>query len=281
MSFGLVTGNGYLTNAGALFTDDSPMWQSRLYCTRWDGKDKSDAINDAEFSGNVILLLRESMNFVKSNTRKGWEKLPNGRKNKPEYAERAVLEAMVNHFIHRDYTVMGGEVHLDIYDDRLTVTSPGGMYNGQLIQNLDITNVSSERRNPILANVMAQLDYMEKRGSGLTRICNETKALDGYKEELKPEFKSTPTQFQTIIFASSDTSNVGDYDGDTSGLKLTERQQNIVHLISKTPSISAKKMSETLSVSSRTVERDLSTLQKKGVLKREGKDNAGVWIVLI
>ena len=54
----------------------------------------------------------------------------NGRKNKPEYAERAVLEAMVNHFIHRDYTVMGGEVHLDIYDDRLAVTSPGGMYNG-------------------------------------------------------------------------------------------------------------------------------------------------------
>ena len=53
--------------------------------------------------------------------------------NKPEYAERAVLEAMVNHFIHRDYTVMGSEVHLDIYDDRLTVTSQGGMYNGLLI----------------------------------------------------------------------------------------------------------------------------------------------------
>ena len=161
LSFGLVTSNGYLTNAGALFADDCPLWQSRLYCTRWDGKDKSDAINDAEFTGNVIMLLREAMNFVKSNTRRGWEKLPNGRKNKPEYAERAVLEAMVNHFIHRDYTVMGGEVHLDIYDDRLTVTSPGGMYNGMLIQNLDIANVSSERRNPILANVMAQLDYME------------------------------------------------------------------------------------------------------------------------
>ena len=70
-----------------------------------------------------------------------------------------------------------------------------------LIQDLDIKDVSSERRNPILANVMAQLDYMEKRGSGLTRICNETKALEGYKDELKPVFKSTPTQFQTIIFA--------------------------------------------------------------------------------
>jgi ATP-dependent DNA helicase RecG len=280
ISFGLVTNEGLLTNAGALFADDSPMWQSRLYCTRWDGKEKGDAINDAEFTGNVLMLLREAMNFVRSNTKRGWEKLPDGRKNKPEYAERAVLEAMVNHFIHRDYTVMGSEVHLDIYDDRLTVTSPGGMYNGLLIQNLNIADVSSERRNPILANVMAQLDYMEKRGSGLTRICNETKALDGYKDELKPVFKSTPTQFQTIIYATSDTPHVGDHDGDMSETKLTERQQKILNLVKESPTITGKQMSETLSVSQRTIERDLSALQKIGVLKREGKDNSGTWLII-
>ena len=280
LSFGLVTGEGNLTNAGALFADDCPLWQSRLYCTRWDGKEKSDALNDAEFTGNALMLLREAMNFVKSNTKKGWEKLPNGRKNKPEYAERAVLEAMVNHFIHRDYTVMGGEVHLDIYNDRFTVTSPGGMYNGMLIQNLDIADVSSERRNPILANVMAQLDYMEKRGSGLTRICNETKALDGYRDELKPVFKSTPTQFQTIIYASTDIPNVGDHDGDVSETKLSERQMKILNLIKESPTISGRQMSEMLSVSQRTIERDLSALQKSGVLRHEGKDNDGAWVVL-
>lgn len=48
----------------------------------------------------------------------------------------------------------------------------------------------------------------------------------------------------------------------------------------KQPSITAKQMSETLSVSPRTVERDLSTLKEKGVLKREGKDNNGMWIIL-
>lgn len=280
LSFGLVTSEGNLTNAGALFADDCPLWQSRLYCTRWYGLEKGDAINDAEFTGNVLMLLREAMNFVKSNTMRGWEKLPDGRKNKPEYAERAVLETMVNHFIHRDYTVMGSEVHLDIYNNRLSVTSPGGMYNGMLIQNLDIKDVSSERRNPILANVMAQLDYMEKRGSGLTRICNETKALDGYKDELKPVFKSTPTQFQTIIFASSDTPNVGDYDGDMSKTKLTERQQKILDLIKDSPTITGKQMSETLSVTQRTIERDLSALQKKDIVKHAGKDNDGTWIIL-
>ena len=281
LSFGLVTNTGNLTNAGALFADDCPLWQSRLYCTRWDGTAKGDAINDEEFTGNVLMLLREAMNFVKSNTKKGWEKLPDGRKNKPEYAERAVLEALVNHFIHRDYTVMGGEVHLDIYDDRITITSPGGMYNGMLIQDLDIADVSSERRNPILANVMAQLDYMEKRGSGLTRICNETKALDGYNDELKPTFKSTPTQFQTIIYASTDNTNVGDCDGDMSATKLTDRQQKMLSIISKSPTVSGRKMSEILSVSQRTIERDLSLLKKLGVLKHEGKDNDGLWVIQI
>ena len=280
MSFGLVTNTSNLTNAGALFADDCPLWQSRLYYTRWDGKEKGDAINDAEFTGNILMLLREAMNFVKSNTKRGWEKLHDGRKNKPEYAERAVLETMVNHFIHRDYTVMGGEVHLDIYDDRLTVTSPGGMYNGMLIQDLDIKDVSSERRNPILANVMAQLDYMEKRGSGLTRICNETKSLEGYKEDLKPVFKSTPTQFQTTIYAAADTQNVGDHVGDMSETELTERQAKILKLIKKNPAITGKQMSETLSVSQRTVERDISVLQRLGVLKREGKDNDGVWVII-
>lgn len=71
LSFGLVTGAKNLTNAGALFADDCPLWQSCLYCTRWDGKEKGDAINDAEFTGNVLMLLREAMNFVKSNTKKG------------------------------------------------------------------------------------------------------------------------------------------------------------------------------------------------------------------
>ncbi len=186
---------------------------------------------------------------------------------------------MVNHIIHRDYTVMGAEVHLDIYDNRLSVTSPGGMYNGLLIQNLDIAEVSSERRNPVLANVMAQLDYMEKRGSGLTRICKETKALEGYRDELKPVFKSTPTQFQTTIYASADTANVVDNVVDVSQTQTTERQRIIINYIKQSPTITAKQMSKTLSVSHRTIQRDLSALKKMGVLKREGKDNDGVWVI--
>lgn len=126
---------------------------------------------------------------------------------------------------------------------------------------------------------MAELDYMEKRGSGLARICNETKALAGYRAELKPIFKSTPSQFQTIIFASSDKPNVGDNVGHISEAELTERQQKILNIIRKSPTTTGKQMSETLSVSQRTIERDLAALLKCGILKRKGKDNDGLWIV--
>lgn len=283
-SFGLVTDDGYLTNAGALMADDCPLIQSRLYCTRWNGVEKDDAVNDAEFTGNVLMLLRDALAFVKSNTINGWEKLPNGRKNRHEYAERAVLETLVNHFIHRDYTVMGGEVHVDIYDDRLEVSSPGGMYSGQLIQELDIRDVHSDRRNPILADVMAQLEYMEKRGSGLKRICNETRALPDYMEERRPVFRSTSSHFTTMISSvlygrsgKDDVTNdvTKDVTYDVMN-ELSDRQRAIVAMARANPYVTGVEMSRMLHVSERTIRRDLSEM--KHILVHEGDRNDGMWV---
>ena len=82
------------------------------------------------------------------------------------------------------------------------------------------------------------------------------------------------------IYVSTDAPNVGDHDGDMSETKLTERQQKILDLIKESPTITGKQMSETLSVSQRTIERALSAMQKIGILKHEGKDNDGIWIIL-
>ena len=60
--------------------------------------------------------------------------------------------------------------------------------------------------------------------------------------------------------------------------KLTERQRIILTIIKKSPTITGKQLSEKLSVSQRTIERDISLLKKIGVLKHEGKDNDGIWV---
>ena len=279
LSFGLVTDDGYLTNAGALFADDCWLSQSRLYCTRWDGLEKNDAINDAEFKGNILLLLREAMAFAKANTRKGWEKLPDGRKNKPEYAERAVLEGCVNHLIHRDYTVMGGEVHLDIYDDRLALTSPGGMYSGQMVQDVPVEDISSLRRNPVLADVMAQLGYMEKRGSGLKKICNATKELETYKEGRDPMFKSSVSQFMTVIYSmeyeAGEKGTLNDTLNGTLNGTLNVKQKLVLDFITTSPGTKAQVIIDQLSIPRDTLNKILKVLIDRDLVERRGSKKTG------
>ena len=131
-----------LTNAGALLADDAPIKQSRLFCTRWNGLDKSggmvDALDGAEYSGSLIILLNEGVSFVKRNMKTRWKKTTDSRIEMPDYCERSVFEALVNALIHRDYLILGSEVHIDIYDDRLTIYSPGGMPDGTRIQERDV-----------------------------------------------------------------------------------------------------------------------------------------------
>lgn len=92
-----------------------------------------DALDDKEFEGNIIYLLEASMDFIKRNSKKMWRKGEKYRLEYPEYPKRAVREALVNVLIHRDYSIIGSEVHVDIYDDRLEIFSPGGMFDGIFI----------------------------------------------------------------------------------------------------------------------------------------------------
>lgn len=199
ISLGLVTSDGLLTNAGLLFADYCNLRQSQIYCTRWNGLEKDNAINDSEYQGNILHLMKMGLEFIKANTAKRWYKLPQYRLNFPEYSERALEEACINHLIHRDYTFLGSEVHIDIYDDRLEFYSPGGMFDGTSIQDQDPLSVPSVRRNPVIADVLSQLSYMEKRGSGFKKMKLQTSLLPTYTEEKKPTYRSTPSSFFTTF----------------------------------------------------------------------------------
>lgn len=62
--------------------------------------------------------------------------------------------------------------------------------------------------------------------------------------------------------------------------KLTERQRFILSAIKANPLVTGKEMSETLAVTQRTIERDLSVMQKAHIIRHEGSDKTGVWVVL-
>ena len=192
-----------MTNAGALLADDSPVRHSRLFCTRWAGLDKSggliDAIDSAEYSGSLIILLNEGIGFIRRNMKTMWKKTPDSRIEMPDYCERSFFESLVNALIHRDYLILGSEVHIDMFDDRLTIYSPGGMPDGSLIQNRDISTVSSTRRNPVLADIFGRLGYMERQGSGLNKIRDAYESAANFRAGMEPVFYSNGTQFTVTL----------------------------------------------------------------------------------
>ena len=204
-SFGLVSDKGLLTNAGALFADHSPIRYSRIFCTRWNGLTKSngvmDALDDDEFSGGIITLLEKGFDFVRTNSKKKWRKTLKGRVEYPEYPLHAVREGIVNGLIHRDYLELGSEVHIDMFDDRIEIFSPGGMMSGVPVQKVpDLRKVGSMRRNPVIADLFQRLDLMERRGSGFGKILDAYMfASEQIGQHVAPSFVSDPSGFVVTL----------------------------------------------------------------------------------
>ena len=146
------------------------------------------------------------------------------------------------------------------------------------MQDLPLEEISSERRNPVLADVMAQLDLMEKRGSGLRRIMNETRALDGYKDELKPAFRSTTSQFITIIYSTQYES--GELNGQLNG-QLNDSQKETLEYIIQHQGCNTTAIANGLDKPFRTIDKHVSVLLKQKLIERRGSKKTGGYYPLV
>jgi predicted HTH transcriptional regulator len=295
ISFGLVDKDGRLTNAGAILADDSPIRCSRIFCTRWNGLTKgggvTDALDDAEYSGSLITLLNEGAAFIKRNMHTKWKKTANSRIDMPDYCERSYFEALVNGLVHRDYLINGSEVHIDMFDDRLTIYSPGGMPDGTIVQNRIIDAIPSTRRNPILADVFQRLGYMERKGSGLTKIIEAYKSAYNYSEEKEPQFLSSRVEFTVTLknlnYGINDVKNdvkvgVNDVNSVVKNVNNlnVDRDDSILNIIRENPSVTQAELAGKLGVSIRTAQRILDKMVKNGKICRIGAKKGGHWEII-
>lgn len=199
LSMGFITEDGIVTNAGLLLCDQGYLRQSKIVCTRWKGLEKGavegDALDDEEFSdASLIMLLSNAEAFIRTNSKNPWTIRGMRREEKSDYPFKAVREVLVNALIHRDYQNIGSEIHVDMYDDRMEISSPGGMVNGSRIQDLDLKRVPSMRRNEIISDIFGRLHYMDRRGSGIRRVLS---SYIDYMEQ--PEFYSDEYFFSATL----------------------------------------------------------------------------------
>lgn len=282
-SFGMLMGDDTLTYVGALFADQCPIYQSRVFCTRWNGLKKGglyvDALDNDEFQSNVISLLTDTLKFVRHNSSVKWKKTGTGRIEMPDYPSEAVHEALVNALVHRDYMIQGSEIHVDMYDDRLEIVSPGGMPDGKRIQDLNIDDIPSIRRNPIICDLFSRLKFMERRGSGLRKI------IDQYPDDIVPLFRSTEQTFVVTLkkLNYGKVSMPTDTDGGIeNGIDdgVEKNTEKILNAILADPKITQKRLADETGFSVRTVARELKRLRDTDVIRRVGSDRSGYWEIV-
>ncbi len=182
-------------NAGVLFFAKEPRRffnQAYITCLLFKGTVKVHILDRKDFDGGIIADIEDALRFIERNTRTAYriEKLQ--REDIPEYPMAALREAITNAVMHRDWFIEGANVFVEIFSDRIEVSSPGGLPKGMLVSDLGHKSV---RRNPLIADLLHRIAYIEKAGTGIKRMRDGATAL-GYPA---PDFSSG--SFFSAIFS--------------------------------------------------------------------------------
>ena len=276
------------TNAYALLTSDYFPF-SKTQCAVFKGTDRAVFLDKREFTGPIYAQIESAVDFVLRNIRLGARIDGLVRKEKYELPLEAIREMIINAHCHRNL-LDESCIQVAVYDDRLEVTSPGGLYNGLTYE--EVMNGHSKIRNKAIANIFSQMGLVEAWGSGIKRIFNAAKEYG----LLEPKFQEFDNMFRVELFRSSlpmtlENKSIGEASekhrrniGETSEKQETvdfnSTQLEILKLLMENNRLSAVKLAEKIGVASRNIENNIKKLKELDILVRHGSPKNGYWEVI-
>lgn len=198
-SMGFYNEDGFLSNGALLFMDDYQNKKTEVQCSVFSGYNKGSEriVTINRFSGNIISVINYIMEFVEQRMNHSLIKLGDTRKNIDAYPQRALFEGVINAVAHRDYFLDGTQIQVDMFKDRLEISSPGSFYRGEKLgKTYDLSGIISKRRNELIASVLVSCNVMEAAGTGFDKIIEE------YKDENdmhRPYIYSSSDHFTLVL----------------------------------------------------------------------------------
>lgn len=289
------------SNAFALLTSDFFPF-SKTQCAMFKGTERSVFLDKREFTGPIYEQIEETTAFVLRNIRLGATIEGLVRKESYELPVEAIREMIINAHCHRNLAD-NSCVQVAVYDDRLEVTSPGGLYNGLTYE--ELMNGHSKLRNRVIANVLGQMGLVESWGTGIRRIM---KAAGEYGLPV-PEFQVFDDMFRVNLFRRPLPMPEPKYVGEASvkfgeslvkfgespvkfgessvsvrcnfGDDINRTQHRIIELLSEDAQMSGTKLAGQIGVSKRSIEANIKKLKERGILIRHGSPQNGYWEITI
>ena len=273
-NLGLTTENGYFKNAAILLFGKNIerfLPQSMITCVLYKGKDKVFIIDRKDYKNDIFSNYEEAMAFLYRHLRLRYEIKGFGpRKEILELPKEALKEAVINAICHRDYGERGAVIQIDIFDDRVEISNPGGL----IIKESEFGK-KSVSRNPLLFGLLQRIEFVEHVGSGILRIQNAMQAAG------LPAPKFEFGMFFTIIFMKPTVWGEEDTIKDTiRDTIISDNELKILEEIKKNPQITAEELSKIVHINLRNIKNNLKKLKDKKRIERKGSRKSGYWSIL-
>ena len=267
----LVKGNTISHAALLLFGKEST--QYNIHLGRF--KTPSLILDDRMFKYTLFEAVEESMKYIISQLKVAFEITGKTTQRTEifEYPLTAIREILLNAIIHRDY-LSPIDIQIKIFDNKITFFNPGKLFGNLSIEALQKDNYQAYARNKLIAEAFYLTGDIEKYGSGFIRIRKEIQEYPS----MTFNFEEVANSFLTVVeYIQQKT--------DSSSENVVEnvverRREKILNIISTNKQISAIQIAEILSLSERTVQRDIENLKNSEKIKRRGSAKGGYWDVL-
>ncbi|MBN1227922.1 MAG: DUF4062 domain-containing protein [Deltaproteobacteria bacterium] len=263
------------THAAILLFGKSPqrfLPTSEVKCMHFHGTEVLKPIPSYQiYKGTLFELVDQAVDFVlsKLNRQIGTREHSIQAPATYELPKEAVTEAIVNAVAHRDYT-SNASVQVMLFSDRLEVWNPGELPPSLTPERLKEPHASIPR-NPLIAEPLYLVRYIEKAGSGtldMIERCNDAGLPP-------PDFEERAGQFVTTLWRDWLTDKV------LAGFNLNEKQLQTMSYVKKNGRISNSEYQKLIGVSRATATRDLDELFSKGILKKVGTTGKGTHYVIL
>lgn len=185
----------------------------------------------------------------------------------PNYDKRAIREAVINAFSHRDYTKMG-RVRIAITDEGLTIANPGGFVEGVSLDNL--LTAEPHGRNPLLADVFKRIGLAERTGRGIDRIYEGSLI---YGRPMPDYSASTSVTVSLFIPKSKPDIQLAELvsnEQNRLGRPLSINTLLVLNMLKDIPKSTVSQMSEAVKLSEITVKNILELYVECGIVEAFG-----------
>ena len=268
----LFTKDNQYNNAALFLSDQNPTISKFAV---FQGLNVVTFLDKKEFSGSIMKQLDDILYFSSlSNRKKITISGKPQRKEYLDYPEKALREAIVNCYCHRDWT-LSGDIKIEFFDDRVSIYSPGSLPDGLTFENIKMGMVA--KRNPIIVNALDKTDYIENYATGIRRIFSD---YEGFEKQ--PDFYISENGVIVTLFNRNyDGQSDGQSGGQSGGQKLKpkERQEQIIQILTKNENVTVEEIAVILKVSKRSTERDIEQLRETGRIEYIGSAKGGYWTV--